>query len=150
VFATVRRLREHGQDYAILLVEGPRGSVEPRDAIAAGADGVVSRRHCGHTDRLVGAIQVVLGGGLVSAGRRSVDVARRLRRSRISRVAHGLTEREHQVLRLLADGLSNRQIADELAIAEQSAKNHVSSVLRKLAVPNRTAAAAMARREGMV
>ncbi len=54
------------------------------------------------------------------------------------------------MLQLVADGLTNREIAEELSIAEQSAKNHVSNLLRKMNVPNRTAAAAMARRDGLV
>jgi DNA-binding NarL/FixJ family response regulator len=53
----------------------------------------------------------------------------------------GLTPREADVLRLLARGYSNRQIADELFIALRTAENHVSHVLDKLEVPSRTAAA---------
>ncbi len=61
-----------------------------------------------------------------------------------------LTPREQQVLTLMADGLSNREISMQLGMAEQSAKNHVSSLLRKLHAPNRTAAAASARRIGLL
>ena len=50
----------------------------------------------------------------------------------------------------MADGLSNREISMKLGMAEQSAKNHVSSLLRKLHAPNRTAAAASARRIGLL
>ena len=85
----------------------------------------------------------------MSAGARAGEIARRLRRTRPART-HGLTDRETQVLQLVADGLTNREIAEELSIAEQSAKNHVSNLLRKMNVPNRTAAAAMARRDGLV
>ena len=53
------------------------------------------------------------------------------------------------MLLLIADGLSNREIAEHLAIAEQSAKNHVSNLMRKLDVHNRTAAAAIARESGL-
>lgn len=52
-----------------------------------------------------------------------------------------LTPRELDVLRLLAQGLSNHEIAQELKIAESTVKNHVNSILGKLQVPNRTAAA---------
>jgi DNA-binding NarL/FixJ family response regulator len=148
-FDVTYRLRQLRNDLHVLLVEGVGGAADAQDAVAAGADGVLSIRLAAHPERLVGAIQVVLGGGYVSAGMRAGEIAHRLRRSHPPR-NHGLTEREKQVLRLVADGLSNREIADELSIAEQSAKNHVSNLLRKLGVSNRTAAAAMARREGFV
>ena len=61
-----------------------------------------------------------------------------------------LTPRELQVLVLIADGLTNREIAQQLGMVEQSVKNHISSLLRKLHAPNRTAAAAAARRVGLL
>jgi two-component system, NarL family, response regulator LiaR len=60
-----------------------------------------------------------------------------------------LTEREEAVLRLMIDGRSNPEIAAELAISKQTVKNHVSSVLGKLGVENRTQAAAEAVRRGL-
>ena len=61
-----------------------------------------------------------------------------------------LSERELQVLLLLAQGLSNREIAEKLVITEGTVKNHVSSVLAKLQAENRTQAADIARRRGLV
>lgn len=62
----------------------------------------------------------------------------------------GLSRRELQVLRLLAEGRSDRQIADALSISPKTAGNHVSSILAKLAVETRTAAATQAVRRGLV
>jgi DNA-binding NarL/FixJ family response regulator len=61
-----------------------------------------------------------------------------------------LSEREREVLVLLAQGLSNRDIADKLVITEGTVKNHVSNVLGKLQAENRTQAADIARRRGLV
>jgi DNA-binding NarL/FixJ family response regulator len=59
-----------------------------------------------------------------------------------------LTTRELEVLALVAGGLRNREIAQTLAVSEQTVKNHLSTVLHKFGVPNRTQAAAYAVRHG--
>ena len=61
----------------------------------------------------------------------------------------GLTAREHEVLLLLTEGLTNRQIAERLVVSEHTVHRHVTSILRKLALPSRTAAAAYAVRAGL-
>ncbi len=72
--------------------------------------------------------------------RANADAARRLA---------GLTEREVEVLRLVAQGLSNQDIAKDLLISERTVRNHVSSILSKLHLANRTQAALYALREGL-
>jgi DNA-binding CsgD family transcriptional regulator len=64
----------------------------------------------------------------------------------ISKTPLGLTDREFEVLRLVAAGLSNREIANNLLISSKTASVHVSNILSKLSVPSRGAAAAMAHR----
>ncbi len=61
-----------------------------------------------------------------------------------------LTDREVEVLRLVAQGLSNQDIAKELAISERTVGNHIGSILRKLHLANRTQAALYALRRGLV
>jgi DNA-binding NarL/FixJ family response regulator len=61
-----------------------------------------------------------------------------------------LTPRERQILALLGEGRSNREIANVLVISERTARTHVSSVLSKLNLSSRTQAALMAIREGLV
>jgi NarL family two-component system response regulator LiaR len=60
----------------------------------------------------------------------------------------GLTEREQEVLRLIADGRNNREIAEKLVISEKTVKTHVSSILGKLHLDDRTQAAIYALRHG--
>jgi two-component system, NarL family, response regulator DegU len=62
----------------------------------------------------------------------------------------GLSQREADVLRLLALGTSNRDIADQLVLAEGTVKNHVSNILMKLHAANRTQAANLARERGLI
>jgi DNA-binding NarL/FixJ family response regulator len=79
-------------------------------------------------------------------------VARKLTRSLIApqRTATALTPRERQILVLVAQGKSNRDIADALVISERTARTHVSNVLTKLGLASRTQAALWAVREGLV
>jgi DNA-binding CsgD family transcriptional regulator/tetratricopeptide (TPR) repeat protein len=62
----------------------------------------------------------------------------------------GLTARELEVLALLAEGLTNAQLADRLFLSEKTVDHHVSALLRKLGEPNRAAAAAAARERGLL
>jgi DNA-binding CsgD family transcriptional regulator len=69
---------------------------------------------------------------------------------RTSEALYGLSARELEVLRLLVEGLSNKEIGDRLFISHRTAMQHVSSILRKLDVENRSAVAARAVRENLV
>jgi DNA-binding CsgD family transcriptional regulator len=82
--------------------------------------------------------------------RRAGQVVPRGPRQRTRANSAGLTARELEVLALLADGLTNAQLADRLVLSEKTVDHHVSSVLRKLGEPNRAAAAAVAGRRGLV
>ncbi|MDO5436663.1 MAG: response regulator transcription factor [bacterium] len=63
---------------------------------------------------------------------------------------NNLTEREYEVLKLVVDGKSNQEIADELNISEHTSKAHVCSIIQKLVVDDRTQAAVKAVKEGLV
>jgi DNA-binding NarL/FixJ family response regulator len=64
--------------------------------------------------------------------------------------ASELSEREIEVLRLIAAGLSNKEIAEKLVIAEGTAKNHVSNILSKLEARDRAQAVARAKEFGLM
>ncbi|HJN39019.1 MAG TPA: response regulator transcription factor [Chloroflexota bacterium] len=61
-----------------------------------------------------------------------------------------LTNREMEILKIIAEGLNNRAIATQLVITEQTVKGHVSNILSKLHLADRTQAAVYAWREGVV
>jgi DNA-binding NarL/FixJ family response regulator len=62
----------------------------------------------------------------------------------------GLTEREVEVLRLVAAGRSNHEIADILVLSQKTVERHLSNIFTKLSVPSRTAAAAYAHEHGLM
>ena len=75
---------------------------------------------------------------------------RLMREVRAPEAPEALTEREIDVLRLLADGQSNKEIARNLTIGEKTVKTHVSSILSKLGVQSRTQAVLQAMRDGLI
>jgi DNA-binding CsgD family transcriptional regulator len=85
----------------------------------------------------------------LEAGERHVDLEALERIQAAERLAGGLTEREREVLGLVVAGLTNRQIAERLVVAEVTARDHVQRILRKLEVADRTAAAVLAVRLGL-
>jgi DNA-binding NarL/FixJ family response regulator len=90
-------------------------------------------------EEVLSAIRSVASGGLVfGAGAETVVSGRQ-------RYREDLTEREAQILALIADGRSNREIARELDLSVKTVQNHVSNVLAKLHVRDRTQAALRAR-----
>jgi two-component system, NarL family, response regulator LiaR len=75
---------------------------------------------------------------------------RLIKEVRTPEMRESLTERETETLRLIARGLSNKEIADKLSVSEVTVKTHVSSILSKLNLQSRTQAALFALKEGLV
>ena len=86
----------------------------------------------------------------MALGKRFVDPACRQAIEAAVASAGALTQRELEVLALVAAGLTNRQIAERLVVAEVTARDHVQRILRKLAVSDRTAAAVIGLRLGLL
>ncbi|MFD8495429.1 response regulator [Amycolatopsis sp. NPDC059657] len=121
-------------------------------ALRAGASGFLLKD--APLDDLVTAVRVVAAGNALFAPtvtRRLISefTARTAPRVSGTRLAE-LTARETEVLRLIAKGLSNTEVADTLVIAEQTAKSHVSRVFTKLGVRDRAQAVVAAYEEGLV
>jgi DNA-binding NarL/FixJ family response regulator len=120
-------------------------------ALRLGASGYLLKRVTGteladHLDRVMSG-EIVIDPQL--AGRVALSAAR-LHSGEFWPGAHlGLTQRESEVLGLMVRGLTNRAIARELVVAEETVKTHASAILRKLEVRDRTQAVAVAIREGL-
>lgn len=142
----IRRLLEVAPGVRVLVLTSFADDAQIFAAIAAGAAGYL----------LKNVDPQALADGIrdVHAGRPALDpsvAARLMHRSGGSPPAHGdLTARERDVLRLVVEGLANKQIAQRLGIGEKTIKTHVSRVLAKLGVEDRTQAAVLAIREGLV
>lgn len=113
------------------------------DAILAGASGYVVKDIKGM--ELAKAIKEVGAGRSLLDNRAAAALMERLRRStEPDGPLAGLTEQERKLLDLLGDGLTNRQIAERMFLAEKTVKNYVSRLLSKLGMERRTQAAVLA------
>ncbi len=130
------------------------------DALEAGAAGFLLKN--AEPERLVDAIRVVAQGQGLLAPDVTTRVIRRMTRHEAARqtgsasatpptLPHGveLTARETEVLQLVAEGMSNHEIADHLVVGEATVKTHVSNVLAKLGVRDRVQAVVWAHRAGL-
>ncbi len=112
-------------------------------AILAGASGFVLKDVRG-IDLVSAVRQVAAGQSLIDATLRSKVTARMRSREVEDQYLAKLSSRERQVLDLIAEGKTNRQIGEELFLAEKTVKNYVSSVLMKMGLSRRTEAAVYA------
>ncbi|MGP3998628.1 response regulator [Streptomyces sp. 8N706] len=123
------------------------------EALRAGASGFLLKNSSAH--QLADAVRTIATGGALLAPtvtKRLIEEFSRMgspRAPRRERVAD-LTERETEVLCLIAQGLSNSELAEQLVIAEQTVKTHVSRILVKLGLRDRTQAAVFAYEAGLV
>lgn len=116
------------------------------DAIMAGAAGYLLKQVKGN--ELLDAIRKVARGQSLLDPAVTAKVLERLRRGpEQDELISRLTEQEHRILDLMADGLTNRQIGDKLHLAEKTVKNYVSGILSKMGMARRTEAAVYAVRK---
>jgi len=141
----VRELRRRRLRAAVLVLTTFDTDSDTLAAIEAGAEGYLLKD--APTDRLVAAVRATAAGETVL----SPAVASRL----VSRLAGGgrdrsLSEREREVLALVARGTANRAIAEQLFVSEATVKTHLVHIYDKLGVPDRAAAVAAGYERGIL
>ncbi|MEU8583017.1 response regulator transcription factor [Streptomyces abikoensis] len=141
-----RELRSRMPELACLMLTSFDDEEALLDAIMAGAAGYVLKQISG-TD-LVTAVRTVAAGQSMLDPGATTRLMARLRDGGTSKeqpgALEGLTDREREILGLIGEGLTNRQIGQELYLAEKTVKNHISRLLAKLGVERRVQAAVIA------
>jgi DNA-binding NarL/FixJ family response regulator len=139
------RIRREYPDVEVIALTSVLDDGSIFGAIRAGAIGYLLKDT--KADRLISAVKSAVAGQV----QLSPQVAERLLREiDLPDVTEPLTDRESEVLRMLASGCSNKEIARDLNIGEKTVKTHVSSILSKLGVTSRTQAVVYALRTGLI
>jgi NarL family two-component system response regulator LiaR len=145
----IRRIRSTSPDTRVIVLTSFVDEDKMLPAVRAGAAGYLLKDV--QPQDLVAAIRTVHGGGTLLHPAVVEELVREVSRDgERAPVDSPLTAREHEVLTLIARGRANKAIAFELGVAEKTVKTHVSSILAKLGVTDRTQAALYAVREGLV
>lgn len=143
----LRRLKDLGIETKIIMLTIHDDKEYLFETIKMGADGYVLKDS--DADGLIKAIRDVREGknyiqpSIASMLNEKSDVTDSETYNRLKKI-ESLTNREYEVLTLIAEGLNNKEIADKLFISEKTVKNHVSSILKKLDVNDRIQAAIFA------
>jgi two-component system, NarL family, response regulator LiaR len=143
--AAIGAIRRELPDIEVIALTSVLDDSSVIGAVRAGAIGYLLKDT--EADDLCRAIKAAAAGQVQLSPKAA---ARLMREVRAPDSPEALTEREIDVLRLLAQGQANKQIANNLRIGEKTVKTHVSNILAKLSVPSRTQAALYAVRIGLV
>jgi DNA-binding NarL/FixJ family response regulator len=145
-----RRIRERFPHVKVLVLTTYDADEWVVDAIRAGASGYLLKDS--PRDEIVAAIQRTAKGETAVSAQVTDTLYRVVQYGtpKDSTLAEKLNEREREILSLLANGLSNAEIAERMHLAEGTIRNYVSTIFTKLDVSDRTQAAAIAWRHGLV
>ena len=154
-FELLDRLCSDFLDLPLVVLSGSRNPSHMRHCIDAGASGFIPKS--AGADVMLKAIDLVLAGGLyippelLQAGGDTEGQPPELQPTGElpQAVPDSLTQRQIDVLRLLADGMTNKHIARELGLSENTVKIHVTAILRALRLNNRTQAGIVAQKMGL-
>ena len=154
---TAKKILEIDSKAKIIILTSHLSEQEIMDALHAGACAYVLKDIS--TDYLKMIIKTVREGAMwldpqvvpiLREKNCGIIPPRQMSRAMFKEQHANLTQREYEVLKLVVDGLSNSEIAQELTISEHTAKAHVCNIIQKLVVDDRTQAAVKALKEGLV
>lgn len=140
-FSGLEKLRAQAPDVPIIVVSVRERAEDVRNALSAGAMGYIPKSST--PEVMLSALQLVMSGGIYLPPNVLHGPSERGADSRNNGETHllsRLTPRQRDVLHLLAQGKSNKEIADELGLAAGTVKIHISRILRAFDVQNRTQA----------
>ncbi len=138
--AATRAIREVCPQTQVIALTSFNDEDSVQNALKAGVVGYLMKNVSG--DELANAIRRAHAGESTLAPEAAQVLIRAA--TRPPALGHDLTKREHDVLALMIEGLSNREIGERLVISSSTVKNHVSSILSKLDTTSRTQAVALA------
>ncbi|HKG02645.1 MAG TPA: response regulator transcription factor [Conexibacter sp.] len=147
----IRLMQEHAPETQLLLLARANAAHDAADVVRLGGSCYLSKN--APTETILAGVRAAAAGETLLAPTAATALVRRLRA-----IGAGegpapdsvLTEREQEVLRLIAAGMDNDEIARELFISRHTVKNHTSNILLKLDVTNRVQAAVRATQEAMI
>lgn len=137
-FTGLSHIRNAYPDIQVVMVSAHEESTIVNRAINLGASGYIPKS--ASLDQISNAIDVVLNGETYLPTGVDLTDDDRSQEKQIAQNLSRLTPAQYRVLQMISDGLLNKQIAYEMKIQETTVKNHVSAILQKLAVNNRTQA----------
>jgi DNA-binding NarL/FixJ family response regulator len=144
-----REITANHPDVKILILTSFDADAQVIQALKAGANGYLLKNSS--LESVVSSLLAVMSGERVMASAVANRVLEMLTGSTSTKEFYdGLTAREMEILKLLAGGMANKQIAFQLTISEKTVRNHVSNMYEKLNVFDRTQAALYAVRKGLI
>ncbi len=141
---TIAAVKSASRATRVVIFSAYAGEERVATAFERGADSYVLKGT--PSDELVAVVRSVARGEPMIPAEIAAELARAVRRPRGDR----LTDREREIVALLAEGLSNRAAAERLGIAERTVKFHVAEILARLGAANRAQAVAIAKARGIV
>ena len=135
-----REIRDNNKHIKVLMLTSYSNDEAVMGTIMAGASGYLLKEI--RSQEIVDAIRTVGEGRSLLDPSVTAGVLERVRRGREEDPLAQLTEQEHRILELIADGCTNREIAGEVNLSDKTVKNYVSNILGKLEVSRRSQAAA--------
>ena len=151
-FDVTRQIKQEFPDIRVVVLTASEDENDLFEAIRAGAEGYVLKDV--RVEELVRMLAGIFHGEApisgVMAAKMLNEFARRMQSPRVKSDPLELTEREQEVLSLVAQGASNAEIAQQLHISENTVKKHLRSILDKLHLENRVQAAIHALREDLI